>query len=138
MLHQDVCCPKKCVFYCIVCTDYAGTLSKCTFELGVRSCEPTLDMNSDLVQANPGRSDASGRWRKTEVEQEGDLHRGSHDLALVVDLLSRLCCWGRRSAENARRAKLEASSSSFVFRCDQWAVACFNKISLRKKVCTCT
>ena len=65
-------------------------------------------MNPDLVQANPGRSDASDRWRKIEVEQEVDLHLGSHDLALVVDLFSRLCCWGRRSAENARRAKLEA------------------------------
>ena len=44
-------------------------------------------MSPDLVQANPGQSDAFGRWTKIEVEQAGDLHRGTHDLSLVVDLL---------------------------------------------------
>ena len=83
----------------------------------------------DLVQENPGQSDAFGRWTKTGVEQADDLH---HDLSLVVELLhhaplQRLYCWPSCCEENALLAKLEVSSTPFVSQCDQWAVAWLNK-----------
>ena len=41
--------------------------------------------NPDLVQENPGQSDAFDRWTKIGVEQGDDLHHdGTHGLSLVV------------------------------------------------------
>ena len=84
----------------------------------------------DLVQENPGQSDAFDRWTKIGAEQEDDLH---HDLSLVVELLhhallERLYCWAVSCCEeNFLLAKLEVSLTPFVSLPDQWEVAWLNK-----------
>ena len=82
------------------------------------------DTNPDLVQVNPGQSDAFDRWTKIEVEQGDDLLQELRDLSLVEIFLFQNHCWVGDPEKNGRlHATPEASLRLVVSLCDWWAVA---------------